>query len=128
MYTDKWLKLFPTPKHSGPTEPLFKTFLFTRSCSVPRLWSCLCLCHKFDVLCGGGGKKCSCWTAAETNAGKFPLENADGHWGENCECQKRARAWANKNSAVWEPSTPIRPAPPNKRHLGPWTSITNSML
>ena len=118
MYSDKCLQLFPTFKQPGPPpEPLFKTFLFTRSCSVPRKWSCLCLCHKFRVPCGGGGKKCSCWTAAKENAGKITLEDADNHWGRNCECQQRVRTWEKNLKDV-----------SGRGLTNPWTSITNSML
>jgi len=43
-----------------------------------------------------------CWIACEQNARKsskkgFNLEDADRHTGKNCECQRRAKKWAEKN-------------------------------
>ena len=103
MYSDKCLELFQRPrdKNAPPRdstfEPLFVSPLRKRSCSVPRLWSCLCLCHRFKVKCGVGGKKCACWGTAKTKAGKEVLEDADGHQGRRCACQRRVRVWAKKN-------------------------------
>lgn len=72
-----------------------------RWCSVPRIWSCSCRCHKFDVLCWEINK-CVCWHACEQDAREssrkgFNLEDADRHSGKNCECQRRAKKWAKKN-------------------------------
>ena len=84
-------------------KPLFKsTPPRQRSCSVPRIWSCSCRCHKFDVLCWEINK-CICWIACEQNVRKssrkgFNLEDADRHTGKNCECQRRAKYWAEKIS------------------------------
>lgn len=83
-------------------NPLFKsTPPRQRSCSVPRIWSCSCRCHKFDVLCWEINK-CICWIACEQDAREssrkgFNLEDADRHSGKNCECQRRAKKWAKKN-------------------------------
>lgn len=88
---------------ANPKKPLFPTVLRKKSCSVPRLWSCLCLCHKFDVLCGGGaGNKCVCWSACEQNAQKTPgfnVEDADQHAAKllKCECRLVYEKYAEKN-------------------------------
>ena len=96
-----------------PGIPLFPFSLRKKSCSVPRLWSCLCLCHKFDILCGNGvGNKCVCWKACEQNAKKtsscgFNIEDADHHMSKimKCECRAVAEKFAQKERFLPSPSS-----------------------